>query len=1245
MPSPRVQQQIDRLLDEAEQAMADTDWVVVRKRCEAALALDPQNEDAQFYIDAADRAEGKSPAPTGDEQVTAAPSSPAERTTADASEITSFADGRYEVTRFLGEGGRKIVYLAKDTLLDRDVAFALIKTEGLDDAARERITREAQTMGRLGTHPNVVSVLDIGEHEGQPFVVIELLGGGDVEGLLEDAAGPLPLERTLEIAKDSARGLDFIHSKSIVHRDMKPGNVWLTADGVAKIGDYGLALSGNRTRLTLEGTMVGTVDYMPPEQALGGEITPRSDLYSLGAMIYELVTGTVPFKGDRITEVISQHINTAPELPSLRGAKIPPALEELILRLMAKDPDDRPESAAEVLQLLDTIDPSDTSQLDADYLAQLAQGVFVGRSRELAELKQRFDEAVSGISRLVVLVGQPGIGKTRLARELETHARMRGARIYWGRAPEGGGAPPYWLFHQLLRGFLDANDELAARRDLGEEAPVLARIAPDIATQLPGVSVDESANEFAIHEAMRTFLNRLSRGTALLVVLDDLHWADAESLAVLQHISRDLEPTPLMFLGTYRDTETNRGDPLFEALATFNREPSFVRLQVRGLDREGIAEFIERSAGFEPTREQLDLFIRETDGNPFFLSETVRSMLDAGTLDERAYELVTPDGVREALARRVNELDHDAVELLKLAAIVGYEFDFSTLSIISEFDEDRQLQLIENALAERVIAEGESAGTYRFVYEPMQRLLLDEMAATRRLRLHGQIADRLAESYGSQADAHATVLALHNAAAAELNPERLDMALHFSEIAGLQAESHNDWLEAERLYSRVLVLLERHSSSDDPRRATALSSLGRVEMRLGISFGDAKKHISQAIDGFSANRDVDSLVRAALDAFYLGNPRQTVDLAERALRAVEGGDPVGEARLLAWIAAGHGAGPSGNAAAERAETLAEQLDLPDVKGVLAYRKSLLAGAEGHLTEAVQRAEEALELLPNEEEQRRFIQSRLYEHSLQLGKLDEAIEMRRQQIVDAQNSPDVLRTSEAALGGLLLLRWDLDSFDALVDQPGRLHSGVDWRYAPLRREMEGGLAGAYAMFSRGFERVSRSGYVAAVGAATRSRMLLRMGDEEAARSAFEDIDFGEDLSFAGLPAVADEAFIKFSSRDVIREWCERADRSDAWGPMRATRFGSFDRTRGTWWLSLGELDTAARFAEAGLSWTEAERCPIENGRCHYLLSEIHQANGDSGGAAAHLDAAGDLFSRHGARLHLDQVLEQKDLLKA
>ena len=350
MVSERIQRQIDRLLDEVEQAVVQREWAAVRRAASDVLALDPSNVDAQAFLVAAERATGSEEVDTASGVASSIEATPLP---------TSFADGRYQVQRFLGEGGKKRVYVAHDTTLDRDVAFALIKTEGLDESARTRITREAQAMGRLGSHPHIVTVFDLGDHDGQPYMVTELMAGGDVEGLIEQAPDHrVALERAVEIAVHTCRGLEFAHGHSLVHRDLKPGNVWLAVDGTAKIGDFGLAVAADRSRITQEGMMVGTVAYMPPEQALGGEVTPQADLYSLGAMLYELATGRPPFVGDESVAIITQHLNTPPVAPTWHRPDLPAALEALILRLLEKDPAKRPASAREVREALESIDLS-----------------------------------------------------------------------------------------------------------------------------------------------------------------------------------------------------------------------------------------------------------------------------------------------------------------------------------------------------------------------------------------------------------------------------------------------------------------------------------------------------------------------------------------------------------------------------------------------------------------------------------------------------------------------------------------------------------------------------------------------------------------------------------------------------------------------------------------------------------------------------------------------------------------------
>jgi hypothetical protein len=465
MPSERLQRQIDLLLDEASAAMSAGRWPAVAEKARAVLAIDEANEDAAAFLKMAS-------ANLGPAAPTEAPPATATAAALPTEQPSSFAGGRYEVRRFLGEGGKKRVYLAHDTRLDRDVAFALIKTEGLDAVGRERIEREAQAMGRLGAHPHIVTIFEIGDEGGAPLVVTELMGGGDVEGLLEQADGPLQLRRALEIAKGVCRGLQFAHAQGIVHRDLKPGNVWLTADGVAKIGDFGLAVALDRSRLTSHGLMVGTVAYMPPEQALGGEVTPRADLYSLGAMLYELVTGKPPFQADDPTAVISQHINVAPVAPSWHTEHCPPDLEALILRLLAKAPADRPADAAEVLAALEAVDPDarsvSHSTASANPLERLARGVFVGRERELTRLRAAFDEAFAGRGGVVMLVGEPGIGKTRTVQgavHVRAHSRWPRHLGRRARGRRGAAVPPLGAGRRPLR---------AAVRPRGHRRPAAA---------------------------------------------------------------------------------------------------------------------------------------------------------------------------------------------------------------------------------------------------------------------------------------------------------------------------------------------------------------------------------------------------------------------------------------------------------------------------------------------------------------------------------------------------------------------------------------------------------------------------------------------------------------------------------------------------------------------------------------------------------------------------------------------------
>jgi len=901
MASQRAQRQIDRLLDEAEDAVSQLAWGIVRDRAQAVLAFDPENSDGLAFLAAAERAQANSPPPSTQ------PLPPPQNA---PSEPTSFADGRYQVQKSLGEGGKKKVYLAHDTLLDREVAFALIKTEGLDETSRTRIQREAQAMGRLGSHTHIVTVFDLGQEQDQPYMVTELMAGGDVEGLIEDATSHrLSLEQAVNIVKETCRGLEFAHSRGIVHRDLKPGNVWLTSDGTAKIGDFGLAISLDRSRLTQEGMMVGTVSYMPPEQAMGGEVTHRSDLYSLGAMLYEMVTGRPPFLGDDAVAIIGQHINTPPVSPTWHNAQCPRPLEALIMRLLAKNPSERPESATDVLSALDSIDlttsvEQPTAGIDEGHaLDSLAGGVFVGRQREMGELKACLEDALSGRGRLVTLVGEPGIGKTRTALELATYAQLRQAQVLWGRCYEGEGAPPYWPWVQAIRSYVREVDPVQLRSDMGSGAAEIAEIVSDVRERLPDLKpppATESPEQarFRLFDSITAFLKTASRSQPLVVILDDLHWADQPSLLLLQFVAKELGGARLLLVGTYRDVELSRQHPLAEALGELTRERLFQRVLLRGLSQQDVARFIEMAAGITPPRGLIDAVYTQTEGNPLFVTEVVRLLVQEGDLggqtpqERESWTVRIPEGVREVIGRRLNRLSQRCNETLTYASIIGREFELRQLvPLIEDVSEDRLLEILEEAMAARVIEElPQTVGRYQFAHALIQETLTEELSLTRRVRMHARCAETLEAHYGDQADAHAAELAHHFAQAeAVTGAEKL---VHYSLLAGERALNIRAYEEAAAHFQRGMaakgVALTGAEPARDAEEAALLTGLGQAQSgtlgRQGVAAVTAT--LARAFDYYMASGDSERAVSIA--AYHL--PINTdSELIAKALELVEPG--------------------------------------------------------------------------------------------------------------------------------------------------------------------------------------------------------------------------------------------------------------------------------------------------------------------------------------------------------------------
>jgi serine/threonine protein kinase len=267
--------------------------------------------------------------------------------------------GRYELDELVGTGGMSSVYRAHDRLLERDVALKVLHEQFTSDGDYvERFRREARSVAQL-SHPNIVTVIDRGEQDGRQFIVFEYVDGENLKTLVE-RGGPLPEREAIELTLQVARALGFAHEHGLVHRDVKPQNVLLNGDGRAKVTDFGIARSLGVGGLTQTGTVMGTSDYIAPEQARGGRVDAQSDVYSLGAVLYELLTGEVPFPGENFVAVALRHINEP--APSVRGRRpdVSPRLDAVVRRCMAKDPRERFGSMDELCAELNACRGSET---------------------------------------------------------------------------------------------------------------------------------------------------------------------------------------------------------------------------------------------------------------------------------------------------------------------------------------------------------------------------------------------------------------------------------------------------------------------------------------------------------------------------------------------------------------------------------------------------------------------------------------------------------------------------------------------------------------------------------------------------------------------------------------------------------------------------------------------------------------------------------------------------------------------
>jgi hypothetical protein len=545
----------------------------------------------------------------------------------------------------------------------------------------------------------------------------------------------------------------------------------------------------------------------------------------------------------------------------------------------------------------------------SDAIAGGGELPLLGRARELSELMGVLEEARAGRGGLVLLSGDPGIGKTRLARTLGEQARETGAQVAWARGWDGGGAPSFWPWLQVLRALSADRSDERLRADLGAGARWVAQIAPEVRERLAlpeaGEPAESEQARFALFDAVTVFLRNAAADAPVVVLLDDLHTADLPSLLLLAFLARAIGDCPILIVTTHHEAGPKRGaevEGVFGELSRFGR-----RIDLTGLDAADLRRLIAHRSGAEPPDELVATLAAVTEGNPFFSDEVVRLLVSQGrtaaALDPGS-RLPLPDGVRDAIRRRLQPLSPAAREALEVAAVAGRGFRVATLERAAGIPRAELLERLDEALALHVLAEAPSqAGSFRFAHGLIRETLYNDLSAIRRARLHGAVGEALAGAGTGPGGAGLLELAHHFIEAAPAGDAH--RALEHAERAGHEALHVLAYEQAADLFDAALRALDLTGEPDEKRRGELLLARGQAEMHAGEDA--ARATLLDAVALAKALADHDLLGRASLSLGGFGLSPGIVDdqlvaVLEEALAAIDPADSALRARLLVRLA-------------------------------------------------------------------------------------------------------------------------------------------------------------------------------------------------------------------------------------------------------------------------------------------------------------------------------------------------------
>lgn len=774
--------------------------------------------------------------------------------------------GPYRILGRLGRGGMGVVYRALDTRTGAEVALKTVRADA--PHATDAIRREVRMVTRV-CHPGIVRVIDqSGCSAAAPWYVMELVPG---KTLAERLAAPhVDRVALLRIARRLCSTLAALHTAAIVHRDVSPRNVILRHDDSPVLVDFGLAVDSEgtavaRENLRLEEVGAGTLRYMAPEQIRGGRTDPRTDVYSLGCILYEIVTGQAPFPGTSRSPIVNGHLSGDVIPPSHRVPDLSPALDALVVRMLAKDPRDRLPYADEVGRILDEVlGASGTETFERE--PYLYRPRLVGREQNLAALNVVLARCEEGRGGLMMVVGESGTGKTRLVAELAAEAARRRFEVVLGacgglaleqgqpRASNMAFEPLQPLLALLAQRCREGGPQATARL-LGLRGRVLAELEPSL-RRAPGLEhlpalpvIAGEAGRVRTLDALEHALGELTRSGPILLVLDDLQWADDLSLELLLHLGAGFfAQHPLVIVGTCRQEEM--GPKLAARLA----RPDVPTMRLGTLDDTAILTMARDMLATPALPDELGAtIVQQAAGNPFFVVEFLRTALAERTLERQgarwifaprsdAAEPSSAAALKRLIGRRLAQLSARSRRLLEGAAVLGREVSGDLLLEVVAGVDDPTAGLAELVAAQ--VLEPAERGAYRFVHDKLREITYEGVALDARRALHRRAAAAI-EAAGRLA-AHDggidVALATHYGAAGDDA-----RAIHHLGRSAEQALRAGTVGDAAALADRALRLCARGQVT---LPAAALARLHRMRAQAAFALADleaCRRHAQAAL--------------------------------------------------------------------------------------------------------------------------------------------------------------------------------------------------------------------------------------------------------------------------------------------------------------------------------------------------------------------------------------------------------------